>query len=536
MSGDITPYTSLITSEHNQKPNFMAVVATAVEPVADQILVSEGVPTLFDLDTAVGQQLDYVGQWIGVTRNLEIALTGVYFSFDTFGLGFDQGAWAPVDGSTVLTSLPDDQYRLLLYAKVAENHWDGTVPSALELLNAFWNPQGYYIYIIDGQDMTMSYILVGPTPTPITLALYTNGLLDLRPAGVLVANHYYLEGSGGIPLYPIFGFDQSNFFIQGFDDGYWDGQGTTIALTARLRGVGRLSERNWSADFSARGLLLAGPIVFPIPDGTFSIITLGNDDVSTNKFTYSGAVVTAATSMLSGVDAGGAAGTNTAGYFALGGNGASMNIYTFSGDAVTAGTSLTGNVYVNGAAAGNAVVGIFSHGFGAAGACDMVTYSGDIVAATTSLTGQLHNGMAAGNSTEAIFALGNSAASTNKFTYSGAVVVSATSLTDAVAAGAAVGNGTEGIFVLGYAATDIKATCKYHYAGDTVASGTDTTSDMEYGSASGISTFGLIVIGHSSSLTNLYTYAGDSVAASTALTNATTYGSAVSNGCYGVNT
>lgn len=226
MAGDPTQYLNLITPEHSIQPNFMAVMKALLQPLADQIAVANTASTIFNVDTATGAQLDAIGQWIGVTRNLQIPLTGVFFSFDTTGLGFDQGAWAPVGGATVLTQLPDDQYRLLLYATIAENRWDGTVPTGETLLNAFWNPQGFAEYIIDNQDMTVSYLLVGPTPSAIVVALYNNGELDLRNAGVGVNNHYYVAGAPGpggtiVPLNPLFGFDQQNLFIAGFDTGYW---------------------------------------------------------------------------------------------------------------------------------------------------------------------------------------------------------------------------------------------------------------------------------------------------------------------------
>jgi len=223
MAGDITPYLALIPPENNKQPDFMAVMAMLLQPLADQLQVTTGMFDLFDLDEAVGQQLDFVGQWIGPTRYLEVALPDVYFSFDVTGLGFDQGVWAPNGGATVLTALPDAQYRLLLYATVATNHWDGTVPGAETALNSFWNPFGYWEYIIDNQDMTMTFLLVGPPLNAINAALYYGGFLDVVPAGVGVADHIWILGSGGIPTEPLFGFDEENVFISGFDVGYWDG-------------------------------------------------------------------------------------------------------------------------------------------------------------------------------------------------------------------------------------------------------------------------------------------------------------------------
>src|SRR5208337_3756932 len=107
MAGDITPYTSLITSEHNKQPGYMAVIGMLLQPLADQIAVTLSISALYDLDTAVGAQLDTVGQWIGPTRYLTVALPDVYFSFDVPGLGFDQGDWAPDSAVTGLVALAD---------------------------------------------------------------------------------------------------------------------------------------------------------------------------------------------------------------------------------------------------------------------------------------------------------------------------------------------------------------------------------------------------------------------------------------------
>ncbi|MGC7970039.1 DUF2612 domain-containing protein, partial [Salmonella enterica] len=71
-------------------------------------------PFDFDLDQAIGVQLDAVGEWVGISRNITVPLAGVYFSFDIAGLGFDQGVWkGPFDPDTGLTTLDDDTYRLL---------------------------------------------------------------------------------------------------------------------------------------------------------------------------------------------------------------------------------------------------------------------------------------------------------------------------------------------------------------------------------------------------------------------------------------
>jgi len=83
MSADITDYLALITSEHNQKPNFVAVVSAFVQGFADETATISSIIGLYDLDTAVGSQLDTIGLWVGQSRDLLEPISGVYFSFDT---------------------------------------------------------------------------------------------------------------------------------------------------------------------------------------------------------------------------------------------------------------------------------------------------------------------------------------------------------------------------------------------------------------------------------------------------------------------
>jgi hypothetical protein len=111
----------------------------------------------FDLDTAVGVQLDFVGKLTGVTRIL---------------------SFQPTEGSPVLS---DKDFRFLIRAQIAKNHWNGT----LEHLNVIWNTVGLDLglNIIDNQDMTMTVVVNG-TMSTIQKELITHGLVVPKPQGV----------------------------------------------------------------------------------------------------------------------------------------------------------------------------------------------------------------------------------------------------------------------------------------------------------------------------------------------------------------
>jgi hypothetical protein len=221
---DVTQYTRLVTSEHNQAPKFMATVTATVQPLADLLEQMAEINSAFDLDTAVEKQLDVVGLWVGRTRSLTVPITGIYFSLDDAALGFDAGYWlGPFDPLSGLTNLPDEPYRILLRAVIAANRWDGSVPQAYSIWNTIFQPAGYGILIQDNSDMSMYQALLGPTPDLVTLALFNTGELALKPAGVRVT--FFTQS---VPSTPYFGLDASGSGMAGLDIGAWGIQGGSL--------------------------------------------------------------------------------------------------------------------------------------------------------------------------------------------------------------------------------------------------------------------------------------------------------------------
>jgi hypothetical protein len=189
---DVALYLGLITSEHAEQPNYIAMLTAILQPVVDASAVVLSLPPAFDLDTAVGDQLDKVGLWIGVSRILSVPITNVYFTLDDVNLGLDFGSLqGPYDPSYGLVSLPDESYRILLRARIIFNQWDGTIPGAYAAWDALFAFEGFNILIQndDANVMHIIYGLTGPYPDAITLALFTGGYLDLRPAGVMIDSY-----------------------------------------------------------------------------------------------------------------------------------------------------------------------------------------------------------------------------------------------------------------------------------------------------------------------------------------------------------
>lgn len=211
-------YIALITSEHANKPKFGALVSMLVQSMADVTNALAAIESGFDLDNAIGIQLDAIGLWVGITRYVSVPISGVYFSFDVTGLGWDQGSWeGPYDTSVGLTKLDDDTYRLLIRAKIGANMWDGTWYGMAPVYGTLFSRYGALVWVNDNQDMSMDIYMAGTYPPAIVQAILRNGLIPLKPEGVHINGYTKTSVSGS----PIFGFDVQNSNISGFDTGTW---------------------------------------------------------------------------------------------------------------------------------------------------------------------------------------------------------------------------------------------------------------------------------------------------------------------------
>jgi hypothetical protein len=113
----------------------------------------------FDLDNAVGNQLDVIGQYVGIKRLL------------TFQSKFEP----PL--------LTDEYYRILIRAKIFLNHWDGTMEGIYNIWNNIF--PDYQLQVEDNQDMSMK-VVVSRVRTVFEEELIQHGYITPKPMGVLV--------------------------------------------------------------------------------------------------------------------------------------------------------------------------------------------------------------------------------------------------------------------------------------------------------------------------------------------------------------
>ena len=183
-------YTTLVTSEHRSKPNFMAVVDALCNGAGSITTTAQSIAALFDLDSSVGDQLDILGQWIGQSRDIPNSIAINYFGFSdnpnaaTFGEVGNSSVGGPfydLGQSTGSSALLDDAtYRTVLKAKILSNQFDGSTPAleaALQLI------AGVPFAIYDPGTLVVAIVLSAAVSS-VTQALLSGIDLLPRPGGV----------------------------------------------------------------------------------------------------------------------------------------------------------------------------------------------------------------------------------------------------------------------------------------------------------------------------------------------------------------
>lgn len=208
-------YLGLITSQHRGKPNFTAVLNVLTAPlVAAQAVLAE-FSSSYDLDSAVGSQLDAVGEWIGTTRRLRAPIDNVFFSWDTAGKGWDEGYWkgpfVPAEG---VAEMDDSSYRAALRLRVAVNHWSGQNQSYRYLPVKLEGTNGNIITVVDNQDMSMRVVVLGIQPSLFFRLVVQQQELTPKPLGVRITGYEYRNT-------PVYGHDFSDTLYDGMDRGFY---------------------------------------------------------------------------------------------------------------------------------------------------------------------------------------------------------------------------------------------------------------------------------------------------------------------------
>lgn len=183
----VDEYLALVPQQHRDKPRFMATLVAGLAPIVRMQNVLLEMIQAFDLDSAIGVQLDIIGQWVGIGRTVGIPITGLYFTYDgTDAEGWDNSIWkSPNDPDSGFTSLPDDLYKALIRAKIMANKSCGCIGDIYNIINTTLSVDNA-VKIVDNQNMTMTVKIDESEIPSVEKALIIAGYLPIQPAGVTI--------------------------------------------------------------------------------------------------------------------------------------------------------------------------------------------------------------------------------------------------------------------------------------------------------------------------------------------------------------
>lgn len=215
---DLTEYlAALIPSPNSVAPNFIAWVSASLQPCMDTQAVINAIVSAFNIQLAVGAQLDRIGEVLNVSRTLN---------------------FQPQGGVSAV--MKDDIYRIVLQAKVLQNRWDGTKQQIYDFWKLFF--PSYPILIQDNQDMSMSVVIMNApvdTAEQIFFAYgedtsthkgygqgywvgFTGGLFqDIVRHGYFVPKPAGVSVSYTFSTQKIFSYGTENGLLAGYGEGQW---------------------------------------------------------------------------------------------------------------------------------------------------------------------------------------------------------------------------------------------------------------------------------------------------------------------------
>lgn len=180
-------YLKLVTSEHSVQPKYMEYVKTTLDMISPNVDMYNDFDVLFAIDNATGDQLDKLGELVGVGRKL------------------------PIVDARIPATLDDNSFRLVIKAKVFKNRWDGTRKCLEDIFEAMFPSIPYEI--VDNQDMSYTVTLIDPEADDVFIGLIMNGYILPKPSGVRV--EYNIMDTS------LFGWDSDTQFIKGWDKAGW---------------------------------------------------------------------------------------------------------------------------------------------------------------------------------------------------------------------------------------------------------------------------------------------------------------------------
>lgn len=197
VDGTIKYYEDLLLYQYNDKPKARDTIGLLAGAAVCDLLILN-VNDAFDLMTAVGPQLDIIGEYLGFARKVPLTIPQPYFQMDDYfspvvdPVGFTDYTDHTINENSVFylyifqntsfSILNDEQYRFMLRLKALLNHMTMTMAMINESLLTFF---GTSIICVDQTDMSLSYFIADEPSYLLQLAVDLK--LLPKPMGVRIS-------------------------------------------------------------------------------------------------------------------------------------------------------------------------------------------------------------------------------------------------------------------------------------------------------------------------------------------------------------
>ena len=201
----VTPNLDLtVISQYAQSPVLMQMIADFSQWFDQSANWNNFYLYVWNIDTAQGFGLDFWGKVLGVTRYLLLPVTAEFLGLTgsdgtASGYPFDVGVFFDGSTDTQTYALPDQDYRMLLYAKAFANICRTCIPVMNQLLRLLFSSYGD-AYVLDDGGMQMTYYF-GWALTPIQSAIVSSsGVLPVPTGVAVVVSAAIITTEGGVEI------------------------------------------------------------------------------------------------------------------------------------------------------------------------------------------------------------------------------------------------------------------------------------------------------------------------------------------------
>ncbi|HGH3561192.1 TPA: DUF2612 domain-containing protein [Acinetobacter baumannii] len=162
---DASKYIALLTSQHRDKPNFRKTVEAIINPLIDCLEFLNSLNDKFDLETATGDQLQILADWVGAPNSIPNSIPVSYFGFqgqsgsltwrEIDDPSIKSGYWreSGMSGYTALKLSPQ-LFKRVIKAKILLNKSDCSEQSAKEIISLVIDKQFKFR---DNLNMTITF-------------------------------------------------------------------------------------------------------------------------------------------------------------------------------------------------------------------------------------------------------------------------------------------------------------------------------------------------------------------------------------------